>query len=556
MPDEIRGGFKILANEVLQAAGETRDLLKKRDPAKSRDLYHRVSYVSTQVALLQKQTMELLLAKPAGYKGSPWLRGISSIASRLERISDILLNLDKQAGFLKDPDFLKPFRADDFFHEIIYGLGKIVPALETGDVSLAIRLGQVEESLDTLYAERFGKIVAELKSRGDGVDDLVTTLMIVHYLERVGDMLLEIGEKIIYVIMGEKIKLEQYKALGAGLKATGQNLDLDRLAFKSIWGGRSGCRIGVAGMSGHAETADSHPAETVLFKHGSAYKLSRERENLIRWSNLRPGLTPKVKAFVPAKAGGEAALILEYVPARNLQSLFLENATEAAVEGLRKSVAIMTGLWRETMTRETSLAGFVRQAESKLNEARSFYPHLVKFHGHIGGMEISPIAKLLEELRPMEARAFSDFSMTIHGDFNLSNVLYDPANEKVCVLDLYRSRKNDYVQDVSVMLVSILRLPVWDKRIRRGLTDAALMTREMARDFALELRDETFDLRLAYGLARSFLTSTRFILEEKTASVFVARARYILEKLRIFHRAGKPLESFGLSPEVLRLQIP
>jgi phosphate uptake regulator len=610
---EIKGGFKILVNEVYLSAAETRDLLKKKDPAKSRDLYHKSAYIATQVALLQKQIMELYMGKVTGYKEMFYLQGLSSICSRLERVSDILLNLDKQAGYLSDLNFLKRYRLDDFFHEILHGLGKINQAIEGKDVSLAVRLGHAEENLDARYAESFAKIVSELKSGAGGTDDLVTTLMIVHYLERIGDMLLEIGEKIIYIIMGEKIKLEQYKALGAGLKAAGQNLELGRMGFKSIWGGRSGCRIGVIGkteeeedsssssvfpspsspavpsslfspstlsMAERVASSSSSPsssspssssssspspssssdhengkAETVLFKHGPAIKLELERENLLLWSSLRPGLTPGVKAFIPARPLSEAALMLEYIPARNLQTIFLENASDIAFKGLENALDIMAGLWRETRSDSSSFAEFTRQAESRLSVAQSLYPHLIKFHGSIGDMCIPSIQKLLVPLKEMEEKAQSPHTMLIHGDFNLSNILYDPAKDRVYMLDLYRSRKNDYVQDVSVMLVSVLRLPVSDPVFRKKLTKAAFMTYDFAKSFSEELQDPSYEARLAFGLARSFLTSTRFVLEEKLAAVFVARARYLWEKLYHFHEQGKPLEEFRISREVLRFQI-
>jgi hypothetical protein len=420
---------------------------------------------------------------------------------------------------------------------------------------LAVRLGHAEENLDAHYADRFAKIVTELKSGSGRADDLVTTLMIVHYMERIGDMLLEIGEKIIYIIMGEKIKLEQYKALGAGLKAAGQKLELGRMGFKSIWGGRSVCRLGVVGNADNDSDGENAKGETVLFKHGPALKLNLEKESLLLWSSLRPGLTPAVKAFIPERARSEAALMLEYIPARNLQAIFMENAPDVAFKGLLNGLNVMAGLWRETKKDIPSQAEFVRQAENRLNEAQSLYPHLIKFHGSIGSMGIPPLKNLLSLLKETEKKVPSAHTMLIHGDFNLSNILYDPAKDKVFMLDLYRSRPSDYVQDVSVMLVSVLRLPVTDPIFRRKLAKAAFMTYDFALDFAKELGDQTYEARLAYGLARSFLTSTRFVLEEKLASVFIARARYLWEKLYLFSETGKPMEEFKLSKEVLRFQI-
>ncbi|MDR2405222.1 MAG: phosphotransferase [Deltaproteobacteria bacterium] len=549
MLTEIKGGFRILVTEILHATSETRELLKERDPSKSRILYHRTAYINTQVALLQKQTMELFLGHGAGYRESLFLFGISSIASRLERISDILINLDRQAGYLSDLSFLKEFHLDDFFKDIVSGLNKIIPALDKREVSLAIQLGQVEELLDGLYADRFKKIIEGLSTATGTHGDLVTSLMIVHYLERLGDLLLEIGEKIIYVILGEKIKLEQYKAVGAGLKATGHDIEIGKMGFKSIWGGRSGCRIGVVrGTEGSYESLDG---ETVLFKHGPAFKITRERENLELWSELRPGLTADVKAFLPATLGREATLILEYIPSRNLQSLFMENAPEEAFEALRQSLQIMSDIWRETKKHVPTSAEFIRQTESRMAAVGYLYPQLLKTSGSIGTMEILPLSSLLKHLRKVELGARSSYAMLIHGDFNLSNILYDASHKKIHMLDLHRSAMSDYVQDVTVMLVSILRLPIFKTETRSRLNQAAGEVYDFAKTFASELGDKTYELRLAFGLTRSFLGSTRFVLEEKLARQFVERARYLLEKIYYFSQKELPVSDFTVSREVL-----
>jgi hypothetical protein len=291
----------------------------------------------------------------------------------------------------------------------------------------------------------------------------------------------------------------------------------------------------------------------VLFKHGPAFKLTRERENLRLWEGLRPGLTPGVKAFLPASAGREATLILEYVPERNLQTLFMENAPDEAFEGLSICLETMAGIWRETRTEEPSRAGFARQAERRLTEAGFLYPNLIKFRGSIGNMEIETFAALLSRLAPIEEGAFCPFSMRVHGDFNLSNVLYDPKAGKIHVLDLHRSDMGDYVQDASVMLVSILRLPIFSPGTRGRLNLAASLAHRFFRGLAHELGDGTYEARLAFGLARSFLSSTRFVLEERLAKKFVARARYLMEKLLLHAQRDRPWEEFSLDGEALRI---
>ncbi|MDR1577532.1 MAG: phosphotransferase [Deltaproteobacteria bacterium] len=542
--EDIKDGVKLLTREVLQVAMEARDILFKKDPSKSRGLYNRVAYVNTQVALVQKETMDMVFTRTSPAKDSLFLQAMSSIASRLDRIADLLLNLDGQAGYLVDVGFLKHYRLEDFFQEIFRGLELIHPAIEKRDVGLAVKLGQVEERLDALYADRFARLIGEF-SNGGGPENLVTTLMIIHYLERAGDMLLEIGEKIIYFIMGENIKLEQFKALGAGLKATGQNLEPGRLDFRSIWGGRSGCRIGVVGTQ--------EGEKPVLFKHGPAFKLTMERENLERWATLRPGLTPQVKAFVPHREGQEAALILEFIPSRTLQAFFLENTPLEALTGLKLAMETMIGLWRSTKEDKPTQAGFSRQAESRLSEATTLYPQLMSQYGALGQLNIPPLEKLLNQAKTYEASLKAPFTVRIHGDFNLSNLLYNPTTSRLHFIDLYRSRESDYIQDISVMLVSIIRLPVFSVPRRWQLTQAALETARLADQFAHEMGDREYEARLAFGLARSFVTSTRFIMKEQLAALFVARARYLWDKLVGHGQKGLDWASFKFSREILNV---
>ena len=122
------------------------------------------------------------------------------------------------------------------------------------------------------------------------------------------------------------------------------------------------------------------------------------------------------------------------------------------------------------------------------------------------------------------------FSVYIHGDFNLDNVIYDAAEKKIRFIDLHRSRYMDYVQDVSVFMVSNYRLQVLDAETRRRIAKVAVGMHEMAAKFARQQKDPTFEYRLALGLARSFASSTRFVVDKDHARKMMLRARYILEK--------------------------
>ena len=118
---------------------------------------------------------------------------------------------------------------------------------------------------------------------------------------------------------------------------------------------------------------------------------------------------------------------------------------------------------------------------------------------------------------------------TLNSALNTTEV-YDPATNKIRFIDLHRSRYMDYVQDVSVFMVSNYRLQVLDAGTRTRIARVATDMHDMTAKFARREKDPTFEYRLALGLARSFASSTRFVVDEKHAKRMMLRARFILER--------------------------
>ena len=105
------------------------------------------------------------------------------------------------------------------------------------------------------------------------------------------------------------------------------------------------------------------------------------------------------------------------------------------------------------------------------------------------------------------------------------------------------------MKDISVMLVSNFRLPIFDQAIRERLNWAMDSLYRFAAGFALENDDHLFQARMAMAMARSFFTSTRFELNVPFAKEMFHRARYLLE--RIAAHEGKDWNEFQLPTTIL-----
>jgi phosphate transport system protein len=80
---------------------------------------------------------------------------------------------------------------------------KSVEALRTHDSELAKKLAETEKEVDRLYIKYLDQLTEDVSL----TKSIISTLLIVRYLERIADHATYIGESITYIVTGEKIIL-------------------------------------------------------------------------------------------------------------------------------------------------------------------------------------------------------------------------------------------------------------------------------------------------------------------------------------------------------------
>ena len=140
------------------------------------------------------------------------IRAIGLIAADLERIADHAVNIVGQTSYFSEPGFFSRYDYAPFFFKIRQGLELVIEGFTEGDASQAMEITAIEEELDELYRLKFERILAEMLG-GQHIPNLVTSLFIFHYLERMGDCLQNVGEAILFSKTGERLKIRQYRTL-------------------------------------------------------------------------------------------------------------------------------------------------------------------------------------------------------------------------------------------------------------------------------------------------------------------------------------------------------
>ncbi|EFL51286.1 phosphate uptake regulator, PhoU [Solidesulfovibrio fructosivorans JJ]] len=530
---EIETNFKFLLVEVERQIEATLAVVERHDERAIAKIEARDDYIDNLKSVIENACFATLHGgkRPSAAEVA-YIRSFNIIGNNLERVGDHAVNIVRQTRHYDDPECIKRYDYKPFFDEVKHAFDWMPKAVLERNMSAALKICRCELHLDRLYKEQFDRIRDELRS-GYQTGDLLTTLFIFRYLERMGDALLNVGEAAIFGITGDKFKIHQFTALKDILAESGHELPLSELEFESIWGTRSGCRIGR--IADHAPN-EALPRRDVIFKDGDTAKLRKEAANIERWESLLPGLPPRVEAFREGKKS--SSMLVELLPGQTIQDLAVAGDLELLQRALTAQCLTAAALWQRTLSHDPIAAGCMPQLRARLGEVLTVHPNFDAPPRSIGAQPLPRLEAAIAAAEKVEEKLSAPFTVYIHGDYNSNNILYDPAADRIHYIDLHRSADADLAQDVSVFMISNFRLPIFDAERRRVLNTVIVEFFDFARSFAAKQGDTTFEIRVALGLARSLVTSTRFELSERFSRQMLSRGIYLLS--RVAGHGGDP----------------
>lgn len=132
------------------------------------------------------------------------LQSLAFIAMHLERMADLAVNIAKASRRTADR------KGPQTLYDLIQAQGNLVyrvldttrEALATRDLELACKLPELDEPIDHLYKQFFREL-ARLTDEDD-IEWASSMVLASRYLERIADNAVDIGERIAYLITGER----------------------------------------------------------------------------------------------------------------------------------------------------------------------------------------------------------------------------------------------------------------------------------------------------------------------------------------------------------------
>ncbi|HZL86539.1 MAG TPA: PhoU domain-containing protein [Candidatus Krumholzibacteria bacterium] len=539
--DGIDKNLRFLIHEVRKQLVATAEFLEAPTPKRFEGLLAKDDYIDNLKDVILRKCFSLVPRTDEDDQISiAFLKAVDVVTVNLERIADFCENIVGQTQYI-EPALLTRQNMRPFFEAILDGIDRIGEAILRRDARQALEICRAEHVTDRLYVVEFRRLLREMES-GTNPQGLVTSIFIYRYLERMGDSLLNIGEAILSAALGERIKIDQWRTLEELLGASGLQQTVEDLELEPLAETRSGCKVGR--VRTHAFRDEDH---WVVFKEGRREKLLAEKEATALWEEIMPGLAPRIHAF--HDRGPSGSILFEYLSGHTFEEYLLRGDLGGIQRALESICRTLSHVWERTRKDTPVSPRFAQQLAERLGDVYSLHPGFQTATAGIGRLALPSFDTLVEKAKVLEAQLVCPFSVFTHGDFNVDNVICHPTDGTVHFIDLHRSRTGDYLQDVSVFLVSNHRLQVFDEPIRQRIRDVTLLFHDFARETGQRLGDPTFSARLALGLARSFATSTRFVLDHEFAKNMFLRSRYLLEAVLAVPDGG--FGSFEIPREVL-----
>ncbi len=490
-------------------------------PVRAQKVILRAGYSYNLWSRVQRGCLDGMKDKKAKRGNQVLLHNCALVAQNLDLIARMARRSLQHAEVVETKELLRPDAYPKTIKKLRKQIKDIVPAIEARDSDLAIKIGQTKSDLDALYDRLFRTLTRDMRKMKQ-TEDLSNSLLAANEIRRMGDAIQGISEAILSAAIGQSVHYDRYftlKNILSDADAEHGDVELEPLAET-----RSGSAIS-------AIRPKSGPRDQIsaVFKDGELEKVREERAGVKSWEAIYPGLAPKILSY--KKNGQSAALLIEYLQGQTFEHVLLNEDNATLAQAQAALARTLRDVWKRTRHDAPAEMASMKQLRSRMADVHRVHPEFRAKSARIGGLQLDCFEDLVKRAETREQALPAPFSVHIHGDFNLDNVIFDASdNNRIHFIDLHRSRYMDYVQDVSVFMVSNYRLQVQDAPIRRRVAMVAQDFHKMASKFARSQGDRNFEYRLALGLARSFATSTRFVFDKAHARRMMIRSRFLLER--------------------------
>lgn len=207
--------IKTLTNDTLKMMDKCIEVIEKcvlsiinKDMNLAREVISLDDDIDNLKFHITEKSIELIALKQPMAKDLRVIYALGNMVIELERIGDYSTNIAMEAIKIGSDEHVKTLIDIPKMGEVSMNmLKKAKFALETYDSKSAYKAAKEDEVIDNLYNDVYIYLLAAMHKDSENINQGVKLLFAARYLERIGDHITNICEKIIYAIKGDMIEI-------------------------------------------------------------------------------------------------------------------------------------------------------------------------------------------------------------------------------------------------------------------------------------------------------------------------------------------------------------
>jgi phosphate transport system protein len=181
--------------------------LKERNGTLAQDVLKREGSVNLLDVEIDEQCLRLLALRQPVAGDLRFITSAMQIATELERVGDLAVNIAEVSLDLLEHPPLKPLIDIPRLAALAQGMVKdSLNAFVNRDEKTARAVLQRDDEVDSLNDQIFRELLTYMMSDPTTIDRAVDLILIGRHLERIADHATNIGEAVIYLVLGRTVK--------------------------------------------------------------------------------------------------------------------------------------------------------------------------------------------------------------------------------------------------------------------------------------------------------------------------------------------------------------
>lgn len=203
--DQLHEMLVDMGGRVERALAEAMESLQKLDPAAENRVIAADPHINRIEEQIEELGAKLIVTQQPVAKDLRRILSAFKIASDLERMGDLSLDVAKVTLRLEGQTLIKPLidlpRMAEIVQTMIY---ESIQSFVREDVDLAYKMAKDDDQVDALYKQITRELFSLMLENPLTISQSMQLSFVGRYIERIADHATNIGESVVYLVLGKR----------------------------------------------------------------------------------------------------------------------------------------------------------------------------------------------------------------------------------------------------------------------------------------------------------------------------------------------------------------